>query len=71
MFHTSVLSHGCNNRDVDTPPMTQVTYKTTSPPMTVVSENNEKSNRIVKKGVKLDKPEKEPELNQRYEINKG
>jgi len=33
----SVLSHGCNNRDVDTPPMTQVTYNTISPPMTVVS----------------------------------
>ena len=36
---TSVQSHGCNNRDADTPPMTQVTYNTITPPMTQVTYN--------------------------------
>ena len=61
---TSVQSHGCNNRDVDTPPMTQVTYNTTSPPMTLVSENKERSKLKVKKGDNLE-TKKEPELNTR------
>jgi len=34
------INSGCNAPDADTPPMTQVTYNTTSPPMTPVAEND-------------------------------
>ena len=59
---TSVQSHGCNTRDADTPPMTQVTYNTTSPPMTLVSDNKERSKLKVKEGGNLE-IKKEAELN--------
>ena len=67
--YTSVQSHGCNTRDADTPPMTQVTYNTISPPMTQVSEKKRREQ--TKNEEKAEKLEtrKKPELNKRFEIN--